>query len=320
MTTRPPKDPQLPRVAIVTPIYQSELSDHQQQSMVALKKHLSVYDRYLVHPRHLPFHWDTSGFKHLPISKRHFENIITYGLMCLNPSFYQHFIQYDYILIYQHDALVFNDRLLEWCLKGYSYIGAPMLTRNFSMIKNSMMKRLFGTNLRHSRKHHQFTSAQNGGFSLRKVSDCIALLNHQPTLLKKIFLLWHLDIHRWQSRSKHSIIAIVWSFLTKPKMKLGKFLRLMLSGATDWSGEDQLFSSAAKTYPSFSMPPAKQGLQFAAGYFDWEEFFPPTVPFGAHSKELFTQTPMVCQFYQHLGLQHPMANQSQIKPHHQKSQ
>jgi hypothetical protein len=302
------------RVAIVTPIYQSDLTEEQQHSISALKKHLGTYDRYLIHPQHLPFHWDTRGFTRVPMSNRHFHNTNTYSLMCLNPNFYRHFSKYDYILIYQTDALVFNDRLLDWCQKGYSYIGAPMMTRRFSIIKNTIMKRLFGTNLRHSSKHHQLVPIQNGGFSLRNVTDCITLLNTKLSLTKKIRLLWQLDIHRWQSRSKHSIAGITWSFLTTPNMRLGKFLRLLVFGITDWSGEDQLFSIAAKISPSFTMPSAKKSLQFATGYFDWETFFPSTVPFGAHSKDLFTDAPTVHQFYQRFGLKHPMTQQSQPTP------
>ncbi len=45
----------------------------------------------------------------------------------LSPTFYDAFQAYRYVLIYQLDALVFSDRLTEWCEMDWDYVGAPWL-------------------------------------------------------------------------------------------------------------------------------------------------------------------------------------------------
>lgn len=48
----------------------------------------------------------------------------------LTKEFYLRFRQWEYLLIYQLDAYVFQDELMDWCNKGYDYIGAPFLKLN----------------------------------------------------------------------------------------------------------------------------------------------------------------------------------------------
>lgn len=44
----------------------------------------------------------------------------------LEADFYRRFGKYKYMLIYQLDAFVFSDKLLDFCEMGYDYIGAPV--------------------------------------------------------------------------------------------------------------------------------------------------------------------------------------------------
>ena len=48
-----------------------------------------------------------------------------YNRLLLTTQFYEKFLDYDYILIYHLDALLFRDELTMWCGQGYDYIGAP---------------------------------------------------------------------------------------------------------------------------------------------------------------------------------------------------
>ena len=56
-----------------------------------------------------------------------FESVSAYNRLMLSPFFYKRFLDYEYILISQTDSWLFEDRIWEWCLKGYDYIGAPWI-------------------------------------------------------------------------------------------------------------------------------------------------------------------------------------------------
>lgn len=66
-----------------------------------------------------------------------------YNRMCCNKNFYNLFSDYDYILIYQTDCWVFEDRLDEFINLGYDWYGAAWPLEG--------------------------DKVGNGGFSLRKV-------------------------------------------------------------------------------------------------------------------------------------------------------
>ena len=42
----------------------------------------------------------------------------------MKEKFYRAFADYEYILIYQLDCLVFASSLEEWCGKGWDYVGS----------------------------------------------------------------------------------------------------------------------------------------------------------------------------------------------------
>ena len=59
------------------------------------------------------------------MDEKYFISKESYSRLLVSKSFYEAFSEYEYILIYQPDCLVFSDQLLEWCKKGNDYIGAP---------------------------------------------------------------------------------------------------------------------------------------------------------------------------------------------------
>lgn len=94
-------------------------------------------------------------------NKAYFTNGINgYNELLLSNAFYSKFTDYIYMLIYQLDAWVFRDELSYWCSMNYDYIGAPWFKLD--------SKNKFTT---------EFDGVGNGGFSLRKISYCINLLN-----------------------------------------------------------------------------------------------------------------------------------------------
>ncbi|HLP04517.1 MAG TPA: DUF5672 family protein [Paludibacter sp.] len=88
-----------------------------------------------------------------------FSSIESYNRLMMDLDFYDRFKLWDYMLIYQLDAYVFEDMLEYWCSKGYDYIGAPW----FDDYKSKEL----GSGL---------WAVGNGGFSLRKVQSFVDIL------------------------------------------------------------------------------------------------------------------------------------------------
>ena len=95
-----------------------------------------------------------------------FDSLTAYNSLMLSPFFYETFEAYDYVLIHQSDAFVFYDALDYFCNLGYDYIGAPWF------------KSFFGKSYSNC-----FSGAGNGGFSLRRVSACLEVLNYKERFL-----------------------------------------------------------------------------------------------------------------------------------------
>lgn len=77
-----------------------------------------------------------------------------YNAMCCNKDFWKFFTDYEYVLIYQTDCWVFEDRLDYFIEMRYDWYGAPWA-------------------------HHNDTVG-NGGFSIRRVSKMIEITSkHQ---------------------------------------------------------------------------------------------------------------------------------------------
>lgn len=150
-----------PAVAIVVPLYREALRADEELSLRHLERYLAGYDRILLCPETLsvsrrvhaePSHVDTRRF-----ADRHFQSVDSYSRLLLSEAFYRSFESYDFILIYQLDALVFSDQLHHWCAAGHDYVGAPWLVDPHSPEKG-------------------FSRVGNGGFSLRRVGAFLRVL------------------------------------------------------------------------------------------------------------------------------------------------
>lgn len=158
------------KVAIVIPLYKSDISVSETTSLKRVVKILHNYSIYFVGPQSLNIQNHQNivpDGTYIPFDQKFFKNISGYSQLMMNKSFYQKFLDYHYILIYQLDAFIFRDELDYWCLKGYDYVGAPWITtpplQNGNPIIN--MQKLF------------VKKVGNGGFSLRKVSIFYKITN-----------------------------------------------------------------------------------------------------------------------------------------------
>ena len=154
-------------IAVGIPIYKKELSPHEIQVLQQGQKILGHYPLYFIAPpsidRDYYLQWMPQA-QFVIFEQSYFENVKSYSLLMTQASFYQAFEQHEYLLIYQTDAYVFRDELLEWANKGYDYIGAPWIE-----VPPSNKKTLFNLS------KWLYNKVGNGGFCLRKISTHIQL-------------------------------------------------------------------------------------------------------------------------------------------------
>jgi hypothetical protein len=132
--------------------------------------------------------------KNISFSSCYFKTLHTYSrLMCL-PFFYKHFLGYQYILIYQLDTFIFENKLDEWCSMNIDYVGAPWI--NATWINKLKKKIPFIDKL--------IYPVGNGGLSLRKVNK----FYYSSIFLYPITLIWKRKWHEdffWTSVAKRLI-------------------------------------------------------------------------------------------------------------------
>ena len=141
---------------VVIPAYKDELSVTEKISVQQAYRILNAYDICFMAPEKLRHVLENKGLRGEYFPDACFESIAAYSRLLLDKEFYERFSDYEYMLLYQMDAFVFSDRLHEFCQLGYDYIGAPV-------------HRIYGW-------PYNLSTVGNGGFSLRKISSCIDVL------------------------------------------------------------------------------------------------------------------------------------------------
>lgn len=140
-------------VVVIIPVYKETLTDTEKVSFNRCLQVLGKYPIVLACPENLNLtEYAGKNLLFAPFDPSYFLSTKTYNKLMVSEEFYNRFVEYEYILIYQLDAFVFSDQLLEWCHKEYDYIGAPWLTAEG--VPNSV---------------------GNGGFSLRKTKSFLKI-------------------------------------------------------------------------------------------------------------------------------------------------
>lgn len=158
--------------AIAIPIYKTQLSHYEQ---ISLRRTFQVFDGrdiFIVAPHHLRGKIDVDGAvdwmpngsaKYLWFDDHFFKGVRSYNRLMLDAEFYERFLPYEYVLIVQTDAYVFDDRIEEFVAKGVDYIGAPWFDKLDRCDENSALLEYSG----------------NGGFSLRRIKPFLQILLHK---------------------------------------------------------------------------------------------------------------------------------------------
>lgn len=173
------------QVIIVIPVYKEKMTHEESISLRQCMTILHCYPIVLVAPENL----DLSAYlllypqlTEVRFPPGYFDGIHGYNQLTMSVKFYEEFLEYRYMLIYQLDCYVFKDELSYWCEQGYDYIGAPWMgTRSQIQSYRGWEKRLTN-NERFLRKKIRryfkkpFEDVGNGGLSLRRVKKFLLTL------------------------------------------------------------------------------------------------------------------------------------------------
>jgi len=230
----------MPSVAVVVPVYREGLLPDEEIAIRHLRRHFGGYDCYQVSPRSLTFQID--GLKLSNHEDQWFTGVTSYSQFLLSKSFYEGFADYDYILIYQLDCLVFRDELQWWCEQGYDYIGAPLFKVN-------------------NNPQSGFSGACNGGLSLRKVSAFLNVLNSRRYVDEKVSFLADV-FHQPFVEVRPLPFVKRWKKRIEVAREVRQGVKQYAAGYS--VNEDHFWSGRASYfYPGFAVAPPEVALAFA---------------------------------------------------------
>ncbi|MBI3922080.1 MAG: hypothetical protein HY318_11735 [Armatimonadetes bacterium] len=247
-------------VAVVVPIYREVLLPDEQISLRHLRKHLSGYDWYSIAPPNLKV--PDIGAE---VKRFSFQSLESYSRVLLGEAFYTAFTDYEFILIYQLDALVFCSRLEFWCNQGFDYIGAPLLKSPQNSIEG-------------------FLQAGNGGLSLRRVVSFLRVIGAESSSTP----------HDWRSlrRALAEMPADIRALPVSQRIiKMFRVCRAIRFGPKQYMStytlnEDLFWSFRARLFaPQFRVAPVPIALDFAfdrAPRYCFEQNSH-RLPFGCHA-------------------------------------
>jgi hypothetical protein len=177
-------------VKVIIPIYKTYFGELEEKSFLQCVKVLKNHQIVLVQPEGLDNDYITkrhSGISVESFPKRYFESIEGYNELLLSASFYERFLETNYILIYQLDAFVFKDELLKWCDKEYDYIGAPWIASPKNTVSSKYFN-IIARNFRSNRKNEReetFFKVGNGGLSLRKTKSHYLIAKQNSAIISE---------------------------------------------------------------------------------------------------------------------------------------
>ncbi len=163
-----------------------------------------------------------------------------YNRLMLSTDLYRRFAAYDYILMYQLDAFVFEDRLAEWCTRGYDYVGAPWVGKTWPEGMTPLRRRFLRAITSPA------TRVGNGGFSLRKVSSFLRAIDRLGPMLRRWRsnedLFWSVVARKVASfRIPLADEALSFSFELEPRRCYERLGRRLPFGCHAWPRYDPVF-------------------------------------------------------------------------------
>ena len=159
------------KLAVIIPCYKKadELLPHETLSINnTIQKLKLIAPIYIVGPKGLNIqaykNLYSYSFSFIGFDSRFFSSIYSYNLLLKDIKFYQEFSNFEYILIVQTDAFIFNPDYTEFFDAVLDYVGSPWFTNPIDHSDNRI-------------------HVGNGGYSLRKSSSCIKVLKSNKPML-----------------------------------------------------------------------------------------------------------------------------------------
>ncbi len=167
----------------VIPIYKKELSADEEACVGKYAEVLKGTPIVFIAPEQLDCEWYREHFPEIGYERfadRFFTGTKSYNRLMLSEAFYQRFLKYEYLLIAQPDAVIVQDRnrIPEFIRMGYDYYGAPWIPERRIWEWTFPRKKGFpGFRIQCCKKKGCGIRMGNGGFSLRNIRKCIALIH-----------------------------------------------------------------------------------------------------------------------------------------------
>lgn len=213
-----------PSVIIIIPIYKEQLNSLETLALQQCFDVLGLHHIIAIKPTSLSTaHYNYPFQEVISFDDSYFMNIAGYNRLMLSSEFYEAFLEFDFMLIYQPDALVFNDELLFWCNSGFDYLGAPWLRQGdypdfVKKIKNKVLNVVHRKFDLKQPDSHLPTAIQlenmvgNGGFSLRRIQKFYNICLDEQLLIEKYNsrqehyfhedVFWSIEVNRKKKRLK----------------------------------------------------------------------------------------------------------------------
>lgn len=262
-------------LAIVVPLSSSgKITADEEVSLRHLSHYLGDYDKYLIVPKGISVHRE--GFKNVWFGPKFFGSAAAHNRLLICPAFYQQFADYEYLLMYHLDALVFSSDITRWCEAGFDYIGAPWIPcEDTPWVKEPRVG--------------------NGGFALMKIDSVMKVLHNryrkEPAAYWSDLLMRNhrqLGVFFAMMRMLHRILP-----RTRLFARPVEDLEITESPATYGRNNDFFWSLEAVRYlPEFKVAPVSQGLEFAfeAAPRVCYEMNNSRMPFGCHAWAKFDRS------------------------------
>jgi hypothetical protein len=161
---------------VVIPVHKESFDDIEQFS-VDYSLHVlgGRHEVIFIGPQGIDLNYYKSNYHYvrlLELPGHYFASVESYSRLLLTKAFYEIFIDYEFILILQPDAILLKDELDVWSHLSCDYIGAPWPGGQEILINIGE----FGGEM----SRHVRAFVGNGGLSLRRVQKCISLLDEFP--------------------------------------------------------------------------------------------------------------------------------------------
>lgn len=237
---------------VIVPIYKPDISKMEQISLKQCLRVLGKHTIIFIKPLSLnpdPYLLLAPNVKVQSFDDSYFKDIRGYNRLMMSEKFYEFFLDFQYMLIYQLDAFVFKDELDFWCKKKYDYIGAPWIgiinsgknwIEKFQFARRAQKEYVNNTKQPGSilpTEIQFYNKVGNGGFSLRRVEKFYSICKEEKRMIEYYNnnthhyfnedVFWSLEVNRTKKKLiiPHYKTALHFSFEHRPDYAFEKITK-----------------------------------------------------------------------------------------------